>query len=108
MHRIRQFALAALALVVVAGSAAWASSDAPSLVHLATVHNGVPQEGTGVIVGTERARRVTLVLTAGALLRRADGESESDPVQVTRSGRTVVVTFVSASQAFLTRHVGGL
>ena len=91
MHRIRQVALAALALVFVAGSSAWASSDAPSLVQLATVHNGVPQEGTGVVVGTERAGRVTFVLTAGALFRRADGEPASDPVQVTLSGRTVVV-----------------
>ena len=91
MHRIRQVALAALALVFVAGSSAWASSDAPSLVQLATVHNGVPQEGTGVVVGTERAGRVTFVLTAGALFRRADGEPASDPVQVTLGGRTVVV-----------------
>lgn len=92
MHRIRQTALAALALVLVIGVPVRASSDAPSLVHLATVHDGVPQDGTGVVVGSERAGRVTFVLTAGGLFRRADGEPASDPVQVTLGGRTVVVS----------------
>lgn len=37
------------------------------MVHLATMHNGVPMDGAGVVVGAERAGRVTWVLTAGAL-----------------------------------------
>ncbi len=91
MHRIRQSALAALALVLVVGSPARASGDGPSMVHLATMHNGVPMDGTGVVVGAERTGRVTWVLTAGALFRRANGEPAADPVQVTLGGRTVVV-----------------
>lgn len=91
MHRIRQSALVAVALVMVLVSPTRASSDAPSVVHLRTVHDGVTVEGSGVVVGVERAGQVTWVLTAGALFRRADGEPASDPVQVTVGGRTVVV-----------------
>ncbi len=91
MHRIRHTALAALALVLVVGSPVSASGDAPSVVHLATVHGGTAMDGTGIVVGTERAARTTWVLTAGALFRRADGEPASDPVQVTIGARTVVV-----------------
>ncbi len=91
MHRIRHAALAALALVLVVGSPVSASGDAPSVVRLTTVHGGNAIDGTGVVVGTERAGRVTWVLTAGALFRRADGEPAADPVQVTIGGRTVVV-----------------
>ena len=91
MHRITHTALLAGTLALVVGSPARASSDAPSLVHLATMHDGVAIDGTGVVVGTERAGQVTWVLTAGALFRRADGEPAADPVQVTVGGRTVVV-----------------
>lgn len=92
MHRIRQTALAALALVLVVNPPALAGSDAPSLVHLSTVHDGVTATGTGVVVGAARAGDVTWVLTAGALFRRADGEPAADPVQATLRGQTVVVT----------------
>jgi hypothetical protein len=83
-------AAAALATSLVS-SPATASDPSPSIVHLKTMHDGRPVEGTGVVIGIDERRGHVFVMTAAALFRRDNGEPAAETVQVEFGSVTAAV-----------------
>lgn len=95
MPHIHVRACLAYAAVALAASLvpppATASDASPSIVHLQTMHDGRPVEGTGVVIGIDARRGDVFVMTAAALFRRDNGEPAAETVQVEFGSVTAAV-----------------